>query len=166
MAYRGYNRYQYETSPRKLEPEYRKVPKKYPKKSTMAKSKKVAAQKKKNQSKVVIYVALAFLAVFAISYRNSQIDEAFSKVEGLKENYESIEKTNEQMEVGIQNSLNLNSVEQSAKQLLGMQKLSNKQTVYVSLPKKDYIETEAKSVDLDSNKNIFEKIIDKIKDIF
>ena len=69
------------------------------------------------------------------------------------------------MEVGIQNSLNLNSVEQSAKQLLGMQKLSNKQTVYVSLPKKDYIETEAKSVDLDSNKNIFEKIIDKIKDI-
>ena len=33
MAVPRYNRYQYETSPRKLEPEYSPVTKKYPKKS-------------------------------------------------------------------------------------------------------------------------------------
>lgn len=38
MAYS--NRYQYETSPRKLEPEYRPIKKKYPKKSTAKKIKK------------------------------------------------------------------------------------------------------------------------------
>ena len=37
----GYNRsrYQYETSPRKIEPEYRSTPKKYPKKNSTIKKK-------------------------------------------------------------------------------------------------------------------------------
>ena len=166
MAIQSYNRYQYGTSPRKLESEYRKVPKKYPKKSTMMNNKKVAAKKKKNQSKVVLYVTLAFLAVFAISYRNSQIDEAFSKTEKLKEEYQTVQKTNEQIEVSIENSLNLNNVEQSAKELLGMQKLNNKQTVYVSLPKQDYIETETESITQEDDQNFFEKIFNKIKEIF
>lgn len=166
MAYQGYNRYQYGTNPRKLEPEYKKVPKKYPKKSSVVKNKKAVTKKKNNQPKVILYVTLAFLAVFAISYRNSQIDEAFSKTESLKENYQAIQKTNEQVEVSIENSLNFNNVEQSAKELLGMQKLSNKQTVYVSLPKKDYIETEVESINSEQNENFFEKIINKIKDVF
>ena len=38
MAYN--NRYQYETSPRKLQPEYEPIKKKYPKKNTM-KNKKI-----------------------------------------------------------------------------------------------------------------------------
>lgn len=166
MAYQGYSRYQYETSPRKLEPTYKKVPKKYPKKTTMAKTKKAVAKKKKSQSKAVLFVVLAFLAVFAVSYRNSQIDEAFSKTEDLKENYQAIQKENEQIEVSIDNSLNLSNVEQSAKEMLGMQKLTNKQTVYVTLPKKDYIETEAESVDLRKNEGIVQKVINFISDLF
>ncbi|MBR3133800.1 MAG: cell division protein FtsL [Clostridia bacterium] len=166
MAYSASSRYQYGTSPRKLEPEYRKVPKKYPKKSTMANNKKAMAKKKKIQKKAVIYVVIAFLAFFAISYRNSQIDEAFSKTEDLKENYQAIQKENEQIEVSIDNSLNLNNVEQSAKEQLGMQKMTNKQTVYVTLPKKDYIESDIDSSDLEQNKGVVEKVFDFFKNIF
>ena len=49
MARYNANRYQYETSPRKVQPEYTPIKKKYPKKSTA--SKKVINVQK--QSKVV-----------------------------------------------------------------------------------------------------------------
>ena len=39
-GYNNRNRYQYETSPRKLEPEYRPIRKAYPKKSTAKKRNK------------------------------------------------------------------------------------------------------------------------------
>lgn len=61
MAYNS--RYQYETSPRKLQPEYERIPKKYRKKSSTRKvniNKKVKPQAKKhikNQAKVMAYVA-------------------------------------------------------------------------------------------------------------
>ena len=75
--------YQYETSPRKLEPEYRTQQKKYPKKSTAPKiNKQVKKEKiakgnnirKRDRAKLVIALGLVFAAIFAISYRNSQID--------------------------------------------------------------------------------------------
>ena len=44
MARYNMNRYQYETSPKKLQPEYEPIKKKYPKKSTVSK-KTMAAQK-------------------------------------------------------------------------------------------------------------------------
>lgn len=59
----AYNRYQYETSPRKIQPEYERIPKKYPKKSTVRKAnvnKKSKIQSKKHiksQVKVMLYVA-------------------------------------------------------------------------------------------------------------
>ena len=45
-----------------------------------------------------------------------------------------------------------------------MGKLTNKQTVYVTLPKKDYIESASEKIDIDGDddKNWFEKLIDKI----
>ncbi len=61
MAYNS--RYQYETSPRKLQPEYERIPKKYPKKSTIKKvkvNKKAKKQEKKQikvQAKAMLYVA-------------------------------------------------------------------------------------------------------------
>ena len=45
-----------------------------------------------------------------------------------------------------------------------MAKLTNKQTVYVTLPKKDYIESASEKIDIDGDddKSWFEKLIDKI----
>ena len=167
MAVPRYNRYQYETSPRKLEPEYSPVTKKYPKKSVTPRNK----NKTKNISKASIIrriaaVLIVFSAVLTMSYRNSQIDESFSKTEELKEKYMAIEKENDQMKVDIENSLNYNNVEQQAKELLGMQKLSNKQTVYVNLPKKDYIQPATETVVIEKNDGFINTVINKFKSIF
>lgn len=165
----AYNRYQYETSPRKIETEYKQNTKKYSKNSTAPKNKpssKAAIIRKRDQAKLVIALVTVFATIFAISYRNSQIDEAFSKNEEMKQAYLAIEKENDQMKVDIENSLNFNNVEQEAKEKLGMQKLSNKQTVYVNLPKKDYIQPATESVIIEKNEGLFDKIINKIKNVF
>lgn len=175
MAMQRFNKYQYETSPRKLEPEYRTQNKKYPQKSTAPKvTKQVKKEKvakghnvsKKDRARLVISLGLVFAAIFAISYRNSQIDESFTKNEEMKHMYLSIEKENDQMKVDIENNLNLNNVEQQAKELLGMQRLTNKQTVYISLPKKDYIQPATESVIVKEDEGIVSKILNKIKNIF
>ncbi len=167
MAYN--NRYQYETSPRKLQPEYQPIEKKYPKKSTArkintvsknnSKNKKQVKQKNKSKIKVISYVVLGFIILYAISYRNSVINEKFSEIKGLKTNLLAIQKENEQLEVNIENNLNLKSIEQSAKDVLGMQKLDNSQTVYVNLPKQDYVEPATEEIVKEDNSSWFEKII-------
>jgi predicted RND superfamily exporter protein len=168
MAMQRYNKYQYETSPRKLEPEYKITPKKYNKPSTAPKKKqenKNYKAKTVSRKKVLIALFFVFTAIFTISLRNSQIDEAFNKNEELKQAYLTIEKENEQMEVDIENTVNLSNIEQQAKELLGMQTLSNKQTVYVNLPKKDYIQPATESVVIEEENNILDKIINKIKEM-
>ena len=173
MAVPRYNRYQYETSPRKLEPEYSPVTKKYPKKSVTPRNKnktknisKASIIRRKDQFKLIAAVLLVFSAVLTMSYRNSQIDESFSKTEELKEKYMAIEKENDQMKVDSENGLNYNNVEQQAKELLGMQKLSNKQTVYVNLPKKDYIQPATETVVIEKNDGFINTVINKFKSIF
>ncbi len=173
MAVPRYNRYQYETSPRKLEPEYSPVTKKYPKKSVTPRNRnktknisKASIIRRKDQFKLIAAVLIVFSAVLTMSYRNSQIDESFSKTEELKEKYMAIEKENDQMKVDIENSLNYNNVEQQAKELLGMQKLSNKQTVYVNLPKKDYIQPATETVVIEKNDGFINTVINKFKSIF
>ena len=170
MAYRN-SGYQYETSPRKVEPEYEPRVKKYPKKSGTIKktkqgqkkqSQKQTKRKLKSQVKVVLYVLIGFSILFAISYRNSVINEKFAEIKTLKSNLAAVQKENEQLEVSIENNLNLKTVEQSAKELLGMQKLDNKQTVYVSLPKQDYVEPASEEIVTEDNTSIWDKIINFI----
>ena len=168
MAYN--NRYQYETSPRKLQPEYEPIKKRYPKKSTArktkvetkSKAKPKTKRKLKMQVKVLGYVAAGFIILFAISYRNSIINEKFSEIKSLQSDLAQVEKENEQLEVNIENNLNLQTIEQSAKEMLGMQKLENSQTVYVNLPKQDYVEPATEEIVQEDNENWFQKIINFI----
>lgn len=173
MAMQRYNKYQYETSPRKLEPEYRIPKKKYPTKKTAPQTKKqqrpnskIEIIRKRDRMKLIVAILAVFSAIFAVSYRNSQIDESFTKNEEMKKAYLAVEKENQQMKVDIENSLNYNHVEQQAKELLGMQKLTNKQTVYVNLPKKDYIQPATETVVIEKDDNFFNKVLNKIKDLF
>ena len=68
MARYNTNRYQYETSPRKLQPEYTPIKKKYPKKSTASKKEiNIKTQKKaevKSNSKIVLYIGVIFVILF------------------------------------------------------------------------------------------------------
>lgn len=103
-----------------------------------------------------------FIILFAISYRNSVINEKFSEIKTLKANLAGIEKENEQLKVNIENNLNLKSIEQSAKEVLGMQKLNNSQKVYINLPKEDYVEPATEEIIKEDSLNWFQKIINII----
>ena len=84
----------------------------------------------------------------------------------MKQAYLELQKENDQMNVEIENSLNLANVEQQAKELLGMQKLSAKQTVYVNLPKKDYIQPATENVVEKKEDSFIDSIMNKLKSMF
>ena len=141
------NRYQYETSPRKLEPNYDKKSKSNTKRKPLKvvedlprQNVKVSDKERKKQMKMTFTVIALFLLLITISCRNSQIDKKFTHIQEQKKQLATLQKENEQLKVSIENSQNLSNVEKIAKEELGMQKLTSKQTIYVSIPKKDYVE--------------------------
>ena len=161
------SKYEYGTSPRKLEPEIKrkkkvqqrnlKIVKELPRQKVQ-----ISKEQKKRQIKLTFLVIGIFVLLLTISYRNSQINEKFNQVQTLKRELSSLQKENEQLKVTIENSLNLNTIEKLAKEKLGMQKLTNKQTIYISLPKKDYVESASEEVVIEKEKNWFEKLVDTI----
>lgn len=161
------SRYEYGTNPRKIQPEVerrKQVQKKrirvvedLPKQDV-----KISNKQKKEHMKLTFAVVSIFVILLAISYRNSQINEKFNQLQTLKRELSTMQKENEQLEVSIQNSVNLNTIEKLAKEKLGMQKLTNKQTMYVTLPKKDYVESASEEVEMEEEKNWLEQFIEKI----
>jgi hypothetical protein len=107
-----------------------------------------------------------FSILFTISYRNSIINEKFNEKEHLKAELADVQKVNEQLQVGIENELNLTSVEQLAKEKLGMSKLNNSQKVYINLPKREYVESKADSLLGSKSQNTYQSIVEKIKEFF
>ena len=179
--------YQYDTNPRKIKPEYseprrkptnkKNVSKNNSKRNTKKKSSKPNArvqnqikQNKKLQSKarvsVVMKCIIMFAILFFIIFRNSQISQSFSKIQMLKNNMATIQKENDQLEINIQNSINASTIEQAARELLGMQKLNNKQMVQISLPKKDYVEPRTEEVIIEEKEKLISTLLEKIMNIF
>lgn len=180
MPQRQYD-YQYETSPRKIKPDYSKTKKdtnrnksrnkvkKQEIKTNRNNQKKVKTKKKANgkiKFSIFIKFIIFFVIMFCVIFRNAKISEKFSQIQKLKTAITETQKENDQLEINIQNSLNLNHIEENAKELLGMQKLSNKQTVYISLPKKDYVEPRTEEIIIEENQGLFQRIIQKIKNLF
>ena len=169
--------YQYETSPRKLEPEYKpnknrnnKKLKKQKNKTQLKKSnlqikreKEMAERKKKR--KIIVYMGIIFVAFFIITYRNSQIDESFMQVKSMQSELALLQKENEQLKVNIENSFNLSTIEQQAKELLGMQKLDDSQKEYISLPKENFIEPVSEKIIIQED-NWFQKVLKIITNIW
>lgn len=159
--------YQYTTSPRKLEPDVQRKRNRKQQKLKVVEDLprqkvQLSKEQKKRQKNITLVVIGIFILLLTISYRNSQINEKFTEVQTLKKELSSLEKENQQLEVTIQNSLNLNNIEKQAKEKLGMQKLTNRQTVYVTLPKKDYVEPATEEVIKTEEKNWFQQFVDKI----
>lgn len=181
MAYSS--KYQYGTSPRKIVPEYRPVKKnttnqrKTVNRQSMVRKQQPNTAKKKNinlaqkaklkkermmKIKVIAIVMCLFAVLFVISYRSSLISENFAQIKDLKKELESLEKENQQLNVGIESTLNLNNIEKIAEEKLGMQKLKSDQIVYVNLPKKDYIQSASEQVKINKSENFIQKLINKI----
>ncbi len=178
-GYQGYRDYQYDTTPRKIQPEYDlqeekkqvKAKKTVKKKKTVTsnqqskKAKKVAIEEMMHKAKFIAYILFGFSILFTIGYRDSIINEKFNQKENLKTELAEIQKTNEQLEVNLENELNLNSVESMAKDELGMSKLSNNQKIYVNLPKKEYVESRADIIKYEKQ-GFFEQFIETITNLF
>lgn len=124
-----------------------------------ANTSKVSKTSVKARLKIVMFLLAGFSVLFAISYQNSLISESFNKKEQLKKEMEALSKTNQQIEVGIENNLNLNHIEQAAKEKIGMQKLSNSQKIYVNLPKEDYVAPATEQVVIEEDLNFFQKLV-------
>ncbi len=165
--------YEYGTTPRKLEPEYdpRRIKKskeeiKRQRKINERQKKEALKMEKKKHNKNVALVAAIFLVLLTISYRSSLINERFNEIQNSKEKLAAIQKTNGQLEVSIESSLNLSNVKNAAKDKLGMQELDNNQKVYVTLDKKDYVEGSSEDIDItnddNSNDTWYKKIINKV----
>lgn len=161
-------RYQYETSPRKIRPDYEPVKKKSVKKSQVTKMNTVQKSNTKMKTskkiKIVFFVLLAFVAFFTISYRNAVIDAKYAEIKTKKNELALVEKENEQLEATIESRLNLKTIQEEAETLLGMKKLSNDQINYISLPKTDYVEAASEEVKIEDD-NYFTKVINFIKSL-
>lgn len=166
--------YEYGATPRKLEPEYgprrekksKEEIKKQIKINEKQKRDAMKLEKKKHNKNVALVVAI-FLVLLTISYRSSLINERFNEIQNSKEKLASIQKTNGQLEVSIESSLNLSNVKNAAKDKLGMKELDNGQKVYVTLDKKDYVEGATEDIDITSDTENssdawYKKIINKI----
>lgn len=170
MAYKQTG-YQYETSPKKLKPEYE------PTKSKKTQKKAIETKKKQEKStstnikpksnikahvKAISYILVGFALLFAISYRNSLITESFNEKEDLKKKLGVLQKENAQLEINIQSTLNLANIQKNASEMLGMQKIDESQKVYVTLPKKDYVEPATEHIKTEETKRWYEKLLDSI----
>ena len=178
--------YQYETSPRKIKPDYNKPQKNAPqynkpktKNKVKPKGKQSKKQVDKNQkqedlkkqniliAKTKLSVFFKCVLLFLIVFMNTRISESITQIQKLKAQITELQKENDQLAINIENNINLNNIEQAAKELLGMQKLSNRQTLYINLPKTDYIEPRTEVVIIEEKEpTILESIMQKIKDIF
>ncbi len=164
--------YQYETSPRKYEPEYtrisstkekqvqkKKVAKKNTAKVLAERQKAKKAQEKKNKFIQVVFVIAVFGMLLAISYREISIMEMFNQKKDMESQLAVIEKENGQVQKNIkeeESKLDWNEIKKRATEELGMQ---TKIGTPVNLEKTDNVETKTKLIK-EEKTSILEKIVE------
>ncbi len=163
------NYYEYETSPRKEETE-EFIPRKKRKRENEVRNKedirkkikKAQAIEKKKNVKHILEIGVVFVLLLTISYRYALINSKFSQKESLKASLAELQKQNAQLKVSIEQGMNINNIEQAAKEKLGMQKLDNNQKVYITLPKKDYVESST-NLEEEQEESWWQKLIKTLK---
>ena len=163
------NYYEYETSPRKEETEEplpRRTRKKenaiHNKEDIRKKIRKAQAIEKKRNVKHILEIGVVFVLLLTISYRYALINSRFTQKENLKSSLAELQKQNAQLKVSIEQGMNINNIEQAAKEKLGMQKLDNNQKVYITLQKKDYVESSINSEN-ETEENWWQKLLKTLK---
>ena len=166
--------YQYGTSPRKYEPEYRprttnkkitsnkvnvkKATKKSDARKRIEEQKIKKIQERKSKTLQVVVVLAIFGMLLALSYREITIMEMFNQKKDLENQLSTIQKENGQIEKSIreeESKLNWNDIKQTASEQLGMQ---IKTAIPVDLQKSDNVETKNKYIK-EEEISIIEKII-------
>lgn len=158
----GYG-YQYETSPRKLEPEYKKPvkKKKVTKKAVKKNPKKTVKNKSKKKFEISFEVKffvnsmLFFALIFAMIACQALVDQRYKEKESLKQEYaELVTKSN----MGLEGNEDVRIQASS----YGMQ---TKSATLIDLGTSDYIEYSAAEVETEKI-SFFEEFMNCIKNIF
>lgn len=162
--------YQYETSPRKYEPDYttrqttrrkvetKKISKQEIERRKLEKQRIKKAEERKRKTRLVIAVLTIFGMLLAVSYREISIMEMFNQKKAMEEQLAVIEKENGQVEKSIkevESTLDWNKIKQIATEQLGME---IKSSTAVDLEKVDNVETENTYIKPD-NTSTLEKIV-------
>ena len=162
MANRNYG-YQYETSPRKLDPEYEKRPVK--KKKVQSKKRNVTSKKvqnkKKQQKKVsfemkfFLHSMLFFAVIFAIIACQAMVNQRYKERESLKKEYSEL----------FVASKATNDMNENARVLASDYGMQTKSATLIDLETTDYIESSRSQVETEEM-NLFEKLVNWIKNKF
>lgn len=162
MANRGYG-YQYETSPRKLEPEYKKQKKTTPgktnqkvktqsKKSVQTKTKK--KYKMSFEMKFFINSMLFFSMIFAIIACQALVEQRYKEKESLKQTYNEM----------LSNSNAVEDLSQNIRVVASEYGMQTKSATLIDLETSDYIEAST-GVETESQ-GFFEKIANWFRENF
>ena len=164
--------YQYETSPRKYEPEYtyrkktekktkvaeKNIPQKSKNKVIVKKEKDKKGKERKIKAGQMVLVLAIFGMLLTVSYREIAIMEMFNQKKTLENKLATVQKENGQVEKSItevESSLDWNSIQQKATDELGMQK---KTGTPVNLEKSDNVETNHKFIQ-EEKTSLMDKIV-------
>ena len=98
--------YEYDTSPRKVKTAVKKRSKPKP---YLLKTKKTT-RKTNDKPNLLFTMVIVFVMLFIIIYQNSMVNQSFSQLQTLKKQATTLQKENDQLEVNIQNSINLNKL--------------------------------------------------------
>jgi len=165
------NSYQYETSPRKYEPEYMPIRKKKVEQKKVEKQKKDAKtkyqiQKEKRKAEIKSHiiqlgiVIVVFGMLLTCILREISIMEMFNNKKDMESQLALIEKENGQVEKDIkaeESKLDWNSIKQKAETELGMKEASK---ISIELDRTDNVEVEETLIK-DDDTSFIEKIIEK-----
>lgn len=153
--------YQYETSPRKLEPEYQNKPKKKP----VTKSKK-APQKVKGKSKIrkkrkmsfeakFFFNSMLFFAIiFAMIACQAFVKQRYKEKENLKKEYNQL----------LTNSMVAKEANDDTRRIASEYGMQTKSATLIDLGTTDYIEVS--SDEGETQESFWDKIVNWFKEIF
>ena len=162
--------YQYETSPRKYEPEYttrkkttkkvetKKISRQEAERQRLEKERIKKLEDRKKKTKQLVLVIAIFGMLLSISYREISIMEMFNQKKELENKLAVVEKENGQVEKSIkeeESNLDWNKIKQKATDELGMQV---KAATPIDLEKTDNVETQTKFIK-EEKTNLLEKIV-------
>lgn len=96
----------------------------------------------KVRARLAVFFSILFVATaaFAVLCRGVMITESTNRLEKKRKELSDMESTNRRMEMEIEHSLDLKTVENAATERLGMRQPEKYQTVYVNLEQVDHVE--------------------------
>lgn len=116
-------------------------------------------RKAKNNASAIAFILGVFAMTLILTYRFNMISEKNLEVQNLKKELTKVESSLVSSQIDVEQGTDLNKIEAYAKQQLGMQKPDKNQTIYVDTS------IDEGTTQVEKTLNVFEKIVENIKDI-